>query len=163
MTGRVAKRQHAVNRSDAGEVFSDFVVAVFRLEGALAAAGNELAAPAGQTTARWRVLAAIEREPLTVAQIARAWNFARQSVQRIADLLERDGLIAYEDNPSHRRAKLLRLTPAGAASLRSIQKAQRAWADDLGARLGAGDLQRATAVLRRVQEAIDAESPGMPG
>ena len=86
---------------------------VFRLEGFLTAAGDALAAPAGQSSARWRVLAAVEDRPMTVAQIARAWSLARQSVQRIADLLVRDGLVAYEDNPEHRRAKLVRLTPAG--------------------------------------------------
>ena len=84
-------------------------------------------------------------------------------MQRIADLLEHDGLVAYEDNPSHRRAKLLRLTPAGTAALRSIQKSQRAWADDLGARIGAHDLERATAILRRVQGALDEMAVEPPG
>src|SRR5215475_11245037 len=96
--GRPPKRQHAVNheRSEAGEALSRLVVHVFRLDGALTAAGDALARPAGQTSARWRVLAAVEREPLSVAQIARAWSLARQSVQRIADALERDGLVSYE-------------------------------------------------------------------
>jgi DNA-binding MarR family transcriptional regulator len=129
-------------------------VQVFRLDGALTAAGDALARPAGQTTARWRVLAAVEREPLTVAQIARAWSLARQSVQRIGDALEADGLVAYEDNPSHRRAKLVRLTPAGARVLGRIQSAQQAWANELGALIGAGDLAKATDVLTRVLSAL---------
>src|SRR5579884_3459823 len=106
------KRQHPVNarRTRAAEELSRLVVQAFRLDGALTAAGDALVRPTGQTTARWRVLAAVEREPLTVAQIARAWSFARQSVQRIADALAGDGLVAYVENPSHRRAKLVRLT-----------------------------------------------------
>src|SRR5262245_57847369 len=120
--------QHAVNspRSAEGEALSRLVVQIFRLDGALTAAGDALARPAGQTSARWRVLAALERRPLTVAQIARAWSLARQSVQRIADALEHDGLLAYEDNPGHRRAKLVRLEPAGAHALARIQAAQEA-------------------------------------
>ena len=84
---------------------------------------------------------------MIVAQIARALGLARQSVQRVADLLERDGLAAYEDNPDDLRAKLLCLTARGRAALATIQKAQRIWADDLGARLGTADLRRATEVL----------------
>src|SRR5206468_149257 len=134
MSGKVPNRQHAVK---SGEAFSRLVVDVFRLNGMLSAAGDALAAPAGQTTARWRVLAAVEEAPKTVAQIARDWSLARQSVQRVADLLEQDGLIAYGDNPAHRRASLVRPTPEGRAALRTIQQAQRAWATAVGDAVGA--------------------------
>src|SRR5688572_16936859 len=120
MTANLTQRQDAVNatsvpasRAPAGDAFSELVVQIFRLEGILAAAGDELAKPAGQTTARWRVLAAVEEKPLTVSQIARAWGLARQSVQRVADVLVREGFALYEQNPGHRRAQLLRLTPPG--------------------------------------------------
>src|SRR4051794_21797749 len=129
MAGTIPSRQDAVNsRSPEGDAISQLSVLVFRLNGVLAAAGDALAQPTGQTSARWRVLAAVEHTPMTVAQIARAWSLARQSVQRVADLLERDGLVAYEPNPAHRRASLLRLTPDGREALRRIQAAQQAWA-----------------------------------
>ena len=128
---------------------------VFRLDGMLKATGDKLAKPAGQTTARWRVLAAVEDEPMTVAQIARAWSLARQSVQRVADVLERDGLVTYEENPAHRRAQLVRLTPRGRSALRRIRAAQREWADALGDRIGTGDLQTASRILSRIIEAFE--------
>jgi DNA-binding MarR family transcriptional regulator len=133
-------------------------VDVFRLNGMLSAAGDALAAPAGQTSARWRVLAAVEEAPKTVAQIARDWSLARQSVQRIADLLEREGLIAYQDNPAHRRASLVRPTPEGRAALRRIQQAQRAWATAVGDAVGARDLERASRILARVMAAVESEA-----
>jgi DNA-binding MarR family transcriptional regulator len=126
------------------------VVQVFRLDGALAAAGDALARPAGQTTARWRVLAAIEQKPLTVAQIARVWSLARQSVQRIADVLDAEGLLTFTDNPDDRRARLATLTPAGRKVLAQIQAAQLAWANELGEQIGAADLDAAAAVLARL-------------
>src|SRR5581483_10148135 len=89
-----------------------------------------------------------------VAQIARAWSFARQSVQPIADALERDGLVAYEDNPGHRRAKLVRLTRAGQDALARIQTAQRAWANELGEPIGGADLDSATEILARLLSAL---------
>src|SRR5262245_45208810 len=156
MNETLSERQHAVNssRSAAGDALSRLVVQVFRLDGALTAAGDALARPAGQTSARWRVLAAVERQPLTVAQIARAWSLARQSVQRIADALEHEGLVSYEDNPGHRRAKLVRLEPAGAHALARIQAAQEAWANELGERIGRTDLDAATATLTRLLDAV---------
>src|SRR3954466_350054 len=151
MSGTVPKRQHTVKPSDA---FSELVVRVFRLNGMLTAAGDALAAPAGQTSARWRLLAAVEDPPKTVAQIARAWSLARQSVQRVADLLERDGLVAYEANPAHRRASLVRLTPQGRAVLRRIQAAQREWADDVGRKIGIEDLATANRILAHVLDVL---------
>ena len=155
MSGNLSERQHAVNqvRTPAGEAVSRLAVLVFRLEGALRAAGDALARPAGQTSARWRVLAAVESTPRSVAQIARAWSLARQSVQRVADELERDGLIRYEENPDHRRAKLVRLTPTGAAALTRIQDAQRAWANELGSQVDAGDVALAGEILGRILDA----------
>jgi DNA-binding MarR family transcriptional regulator len=151
---RVPKRQDAVNRSPEAEAFSRLVVNVFRLEGLFEAAGDALARPAGQTTARWRVLAAVEERPASVAQIARAWSFARQSVQRVADALERDGLVRYEENPLHRRAKLVALTPAGRAALSEIQSAQQGWADALGERIGLTELDSANELLGRILAAV---------
>jgi DNA-binding MarR family transcriptional regulator len=75
-------------------------------------------------------------------------------VQRVADLLERDGLVSYEANPAHRRASLLRLTPEGRSALRRIQAAQREWADDVGREIGIDDLTTANRILARVLDAL---------
>jgi DNA-binding MarR family transcriptional regulator len=155
----MASRQHAVKskadpRTPAGDALSGLVFRVLRLGGLLTSEGDRLAGPAGQTSARWQVLAAVEHAPSTVAQIARALGLARQSVQRVADLLGREGLIAYDDNPDHARAKLVRLAPRGRAALTAIQTAQRAWADELGAEIGEAELRRAIPVLDSVLAAL---------
>lgn len=158
MTENVSERQDAVNvapHTPAGEAFTDLVVQVFRLNGALVAAGDALAKPAGQTSARWKLLAAIENGPATVAEIARVFGLARQSVQRVADLLVEDELAVYRDNPRHRRAKLLALTPAGGKVIRKIQSAQREWANRLGAQVGEDSLRRGVAALATVMEAVE--------
>jgi DNA-binding MarR family transcriptional regulator len=135
-------------------------VQVLRLAGMLIDAGDALAAPSGQTSARWRVLAVVEEEPATVATIARALGQARQSVQRIADLLSADGLAAYDDNPDDRRAMLLRLTTRGRATLRTIQSAQRVWADALGVSIGERELRAASVTLARVTDALESVVAG---
>jgi DNA-binding MarR family transcriptional regulator len=161
MSKTLSKRQHPVNRSarrpprsDAGDAVSELVVKVFRLNGLLIAVGDAMAEPSGQTSARWRVLAAIDKTPLSVAQIARAWWLTRQSVQRVADVLVRDGLATYEANPNHRRAKLLRITPAGLSALHKIRLRQRAWAESLGAQIGEPELRAANATLTRMLKTL---------
>jgi DNA-binding MarR family transcriptional regulator len=161
MVRTLRDRQYAVNvnddvprRTPAGDAFSAVAILILRLAGYLTTAGDELARPAGQTSARWQVLAAVERAPVTVAHIARALGLARQSVQRVADVLAEEGLVGYQENPAHRRAKLLRPLPKGRAVLRAIQAAQQPWADGLGARIGEGDLRRAAAVLERLLQVL---------
>jgi DNA-binding MarR family transcriptional regulator len=63
-------------------------------------------------------------------------------------------LAVYTANPAHLRARLLRLTPQGLIALRSIQEAQRVWADALGAQLGEGALSRACRTLNLVARAV---------
>ena len=93
---------------------------------------------------------------MSVAQIARVLGVARQGVQRLADVLEGEGLIAYADNPQHQRAKLVRLTAEGAARLGAIEIAQAGWADGLGAAFTSAELDAARAVMARVMEMLEA-------
>lgn len=151
---RLSTRQDAVKRgkrTPAGTALTSLLVEVIRLAEFFTQTGEALAKPKGQTLARWLVLETLEDGPRPVAEIARRLRLARQSVQRVADVLERDGLIAYEDNPRHRRAKLARLTPAGRRTLLRIQEAQGEWANRHGAEVELGDLEQAAQLLRRIR------------
>jgi DNA-binding MarR family transcriptional regulator len=147
------------SRTPAGNAFSAVVVRLIRLHGFLTAAGDALARRAGQTSARWQVLAAVEDEPRSVAKIAQLLMLARQSVQRVADILESEGLVSYEANPHHRRAKLVRLTPKGRRTLAKIQDAQRGWADTLGAELGAENLDHLATQLDEFFSTVERQRP----
>jgi DNA-binding MarR family transcriptional regulator len=160
---RASRATPAAARTPAGDAFSWLVFQILKLGGALSAAGDELARPAGQTSARWQVLAAVEDAPRPVAGIARALSLARQSVQRVADVLVDEGLGAYEDNPEHQRAKLLGLTPRGRAALATIQAQQRGWANRIGAELGEAELRRASALLERLLAAVAKHDAGRGG
>jgi DNA-binding MarR family transcriptional regulator len=132
-------------------MFTDLVLEVAWLGGIFTGAGETLARLADQTLARWVILDAVEDKPSTVAQVARRRGIARQAVQRVADLLERDGLITYEANPDHRRARLIRPTARGQDALRTISIAQKAWADQLGEEIGETKLKRAKALIEEVR------------
>lgn len=137
-----------------GEALSELTALVFRLDALLKATGDALAEPAGQTTARWRVLGSLVNGPMTVSQIAADWWLARQSVQRVADLLAHEGLVAYEANPADRRAQLVRITPQGLSALHRIRAAQHEWAKTVAGRIGTQDLRTANQILSRVIEAV---------
>ena len=159
MSGSLPKRQDTVKplqHTPAGAALTRLLVEVIRLAEFFTQTGESLAKPEGQTLARWLVLETLDSGPKTVAEVARRLRLARQSVQRVADLLEHDRLVAYEANPRHRRAKLARLTPAGSKVLRRIQRAQRAWANSHAAEIGLGDLERAAQLLRRIRATLTA-------
>jgi DNA-binding MarR family transcriptional regulator len=142
--------------SDAPQLLGDTALTVFRLNGQLLGLAEELTRPVGLTAARWQVLGAVLREPLTVAGIARAMGLTRQSVQRTADLLVAQDLAEYVDNPAHRRANLFRPTPAGYEAVRRIAPGQAEAAEHLAGAVGHDDLARALATLRRLCDALDA-------
>jgi DNA-binding MarR family transcriptional regulator len=153
-------------RSEAGTALTDLVLEVFRLNGRLLAAGDRLTRPAGQTSARWQVLGAIDPEPRTVSQIARVMGLTRQSVQRTADRLQAEGLVSYVDNPAHRRAKLVALTTRGRTVLDEITRRQIVWANNVGARLGEADVRRAVRVVHAFRALLEhtarSEGAGRP-
>lgn len=150
-------------RTPAGEAFTQLVLEVAWLGGLFTAAGEALARISNQTLARWVILDSIEQRPSTVAQIARQRHIARQAVQRVADLLEREGLARYEPNPDHRRAKLLRPSARGREALRAISVEQKDWADALGAQIGIGKLQSTARTIEQIRRAVAARAlPGKP-
>lgn len=159
MKRKLDKRQHAVNhtkprRTPEGEAFAKMAFAVLRLSGYLTAAGDALAKPLGQSSARWQVLAAAAADGMSVAQIARVLGMSRQGVQRVADLLVEDGLAEYLANPQHKRAKLLRLLPTGEEILAKIRVRQAAWVNEIGTQFTAADLKAAAKVLAQATEML---------
>lgn len=146
-------------RSPAGEAFNAVLELVLRLHRSFTAAGEALARPAGQSLARWVVLDQCRDTPATVADIARRLGLARQSVQRVADLLVDDGMCEYRDNPRHQRAKLLELTQAGRSTLCTIDAAQHGWCNTLGEKIGEASLRRTATALRRLMDAVENVQP----
>jgi len=147
----MARQRHG----PAGAAFTTLLLEVFRLNGRLLAAGDGLTADLGLTSARWQVLGAIEAEPASVAQIARAMGLARQSVQRLADLLAAEGVVSYRDNPEHKRAKLVELTAEGRRRLDKLNRRQAAWANAVARGVPAAELKSAQRVLQTLGAALD--------
>lgn len=137
---------------------SGLVIEVFRLNGDLIEAGDELVHDLGLTSARWQVLGAIALSPvsLPVAHIARNMGLARQSVQRVVDDMQAEGLVQLEPNPHHRRAPLVAMTPQGEAAYRQATARKDLWADALTEGLAPEAIEAAATLLHALQQRIGA-------
>ena len=90
--------------------------------------------------------------PLTVPEIARMRPTSRQRMQRLADELAAEGLVAFADNPRHRRSKLVRLTRKGVARYRQLDARLLKIVSPMGADLGEADIRKAIEILRQLSD-----------
>ncbi len=141
-------------RSRAVDGLTELILEIFRVNGLLLAAGDRLSKPLRLTSARWQIMGALRDGPMTASQVARRMGLTRQSVQRVVDLLAGEGLIALEENPDHRRAKLLRLTDEGQLRLASIMEIQAAWAHRIGNGLSPERVRDATSLLQDLRDRL---------
>jgi DNA-binding MarR family transcriptional regulator len=141
----------------AARIFTELLLEVFRLNGRLLASGDRLTADLGLTSARWQVLGAIEPAPATASQIARLMGLQRQSVQRLVDILVAEGIVERLPNPSHRRAKLFRVTASGRRILDTLRERQISWSNRVTRNAAAGILADAVAALRDLRHRLEAD------
>jgi len=136
---------------------------VYELAGSFRELGDTIARKVGQTEARWQVLSAASTGDKTVPQIARRLGYARQSVQRVVDLLVENGVSQYVANPDHKRSPLVRLTGKGETQLRKLTAAADHMHRQLARGLDPHELAVVLRVLRSLRDAIRATWPPAPG
>jgi DNA-binding MarR family transcriptional regulator len=139
-------------RTPAGEALSDLMLDLFRANSLILTAGDRLVAPLGLTSARWQMLGAIvsAERPQPVSWLARDLGANRQNVQRIINDLHKEGLVAFETNPHHRRAQFVVLADKGKRAFEAAMDLQAPWVNDLAD----GFLARDLATVRRVVTAL---------
>jgi DNA-binding MarR family transcriptional regulator len=134
---------------------SRFALSIFNVYGLLMQNGDRMTRSIGQSSARWQVLGRAGYQPQTVAQMARDMGHARQSVQRVADVLAREGLVVYKDNPTDRRAKLVELTPQGIEVLMAIYALNEKWSQHIMAKLDPEKLTQIADALENIGDILE--------
>lgn len=137
-----------------GATMTELVLEVFRVNGLLLAAGDRLTRDLHLTSARWQVMGALAEGALTAARIARNMGLQRQSVQRLVDVLAAEGIVEFEPNPEHRRAKLVRLTGIGRSKYEAISQIQVRWVNELSKGLDAGEIAATLTLLQTLEERL---------
>ena len=135
-----------------GQNFTEIVLEVFKVSGLLATEGDRLTKAFGLSSARWKVLGALNmsNKPLTVSQIARIMGLTRQAVQRLADALKKDGLLDYQANPQHKRANHVVISDKGREVYSLISEIQIPWANQKSKEINADDLKTTLKTLRNI-------------
>lgn len=142
------------------EAITELILRIFRANGALLLAGDRLVAPLGLTSARWQLLGGMvaAASPKPVVQLARDIGVSRQAVQRLANDLEREGIVAFERNPRHKRAQLVVPTARGRELFDAALAMQRPWAAKLRRNLSAAQVEAAGAALEGLVDALYAQA-----
>ena len=146
-------------RTAAGEVLTDLIPDLFRLDSLLVTAGDRLVARLGLTSARWQILGAIvaAERPQPVAWLARDLGNNRQNVQRIINDLHRDELIAFAPNPHHRRAHLVVLTDKGRQTFDAAMRLQVPWVNGLSEGLSVEELEAFGCVITALRKRLEGD------
>jgi DNA-binding MarR family transcriptional regulator len=146
----------------AEETLPLLIADVFEAAGMFRRAGDALAGRVAQTQSRWQLLSVVSEGDWTVAAAARRLGITRQAVQKVANALAHDGLIAFETNPAHQRAPLLTLTPTGRHALATITASTQTWHTRMSHGLSNEDLESARRLLRslsaRAIPAVEADT-----
>jgi DNA-binding MarR family transcriptional regulator len=141
-----------VAHSPKRKLFLDLVLSLFRLNGLLVAEGDRMAEALGLTSARWKVIGvvALAHSGMTVPGIARVLGLSRQAVQRICDVMEKDGLLRYQPNPEHKRSVLVCLTDAGQEAYTALRSVQDPWAIENTEGVPVEELETSLQLVRRL-------------
>jgi DNA-binding MarR family transcriptional regulator len=150
-----------IERTAAGNALTGLMLDLFRLNSLLLTSGDRLVARLGLTSARWQVLGAIlgAERPQPVAWLARDMGANRQNVQRIINDLQREGLVAFEANPHHRRAQLVVLTEKGKRAFDAAMRLQAPWINSLSEGLSIKDIQVFQRVVVALRQRLEGNGP----
>jgi len=135
-----------------GNLFTEIVLETFKVSGLLTIEGDRLTQAHGLSSARWKILGALARSdtPQTVSQIARIMGQTRQSVQRLVDVMSKDEILGFLDNPHHKRAKLVVLTNKGKEIYTSLDAMWNPWASQHAKHFNQEALLTTLAALREI-------------
>ncbi|MDL5028693.1 MarR family winged helix-turn-helix transcriptional regulator [Vibrio sp. BS-M-Sm-2] len=140
-----------------GEVFTKIALEIFKVSGLLNAEGDKLTEELGLSSARWKVMGAIEKsgDLVTVSQIARIMGQSRQATQRVTDIMVKDGLLTWLDNPNHKKAKLVNMTEKGKEAYALLDKKQEVWAESGAEGIERDELDKALITLKKMATFLD--------
>jgi DNA-binding MarR family transcriptional regulator len=144
-------------RTPAGEAMTPLILDLLRLNSLILTSGDRLVAALGLTSARWQVLGAVDaaERPQPVAWLARDIGGNRQNVQRIVNDLHRDGLLAFEPNPHHRRAHLVVMTEKGRKAFSAAMSLQTPWVNNLTEGFTVDEIGLVRGVVARLRDRLE--------
>lgn len=103
--------------------------------------GDKLTQEFNLTASQWQVMGVVAENPQTISAIARIRGIQRQSVQRTVNLLYEKKMIFFQENPHHKRAKLVTLSKEGDKIYKKIMNKYSPDANSIGNLLKTKNMQ----------------------
>ena len=149
----MAKR--VTKRTEAGQAIEDLIIEIVATLFLLRAEGMRIGVVSPSGEGYWSVLRLLKLNgPQTVPQLARYRYVPRQSVQKLANEMLKDGVIELVNNPAHKRSKLLRLTSRGDIVFQEMSDRIAKLAETLAKQQDAAQLQNAADVVKKLHEQL---------
>lgn len=104
-----------------------------------------------------------QRPGCGLRELARRMNTDAMNAKRLADHLQRAGLVKSEADPRHRQRRVLRPTGAGAGLAAELERRAAAQQRQLATLIGPAEVAHLLTLLDRVEAAVAASPPGSPG
>ena len=140
------------------KLFRQLTRAVFAAHASVLRHGDRANAPLGQSSARWRVMFNIAQGNGSVSEIARATDYTRQSIQRLADTLVAEGLATYAPDPDDRRKQIITLTATGSTLLAEMETDFDRWSKRLVQTLGKQNVRQTIEHLHELKRVLDTDA-----
>jgi DNA-binding MarR family transcriptional regulator len=144
--------------SASATLFRQLTRAVFAAHSSVLRHGDRANAPFGQSSARWRVMFNIAQGNGSVSEIARATDYSRQSIQRLADTLVAEGLATYTPDPHDRRTQIITLTAKGSTLLAEMEADFDRWSKRLVKTLGKQNVTQTIVQLHELKRILDTDA-----
>jgi DNA-binding MarR family transcriptional regulator len=131
---------------------SQLALHVFRAQQSLSSVGDALTSQWGMTSAKWKILGAVELSdsPPSASGIARIMGLTRQAATKQINLLVDQGLLTPHDNPLDARAAVYTLSPEGKATYAAISSEWAQRVEVLRSAIGDADIASALGVLEQL-------------
>jgi DNA-binding MarR family transcriptional regulator len=147
-------------KTPASNALTSLIRTVLLMNATVQKSGTRLMRGTGITNARWQTLSelfALEK-PVTVSELARHMGLTRQAVQRLADDMSSDGLLAFAAIPGNARSMHLHLTEAGKAAYDSALEREWRWANAITEDFDAEQITSAVTLLEEIKKKIQIET-----
>lgn len=109
----------------------------------------------GLTTAQSKNIShLLDRGPMTISDLAFDRRVSRQSVQVAVSGLIEDGFVCLEENPRHKRAKLLHVTALGRERFEKARKAEHRIIQEVFSDFIVEDVETTIRMLRAIKEKL---------
>jgi DNA-binding MarR family transcriptional regulator len=138
------------------EILTKIVLTIFRLNGCLIQAGDELVKSLKLTSAKWQVMGAVTLagKALTAPQIAVAMGITRQGAQKQVNAMVKEGLMILQPNSGHKRSPLIALSELGARVYEKVDRIWVDWANQLATGIPDHDLLETLHTLEKIRERL---------